>query len=54
VIWPKAGCASIAFAAMAPIDFLPLPAAPHATSRAGALLPSFLAKQQSRLAAILR
>jgi len=43
LIWPKAGCASIAYAAMAPIDFLPLPAS-----------PSFLAKQQSRLAAILR
>jgi len=43
LIWPKAGCASIAYAAMAPIDFLPLPAA-----------PPFLAKQQSRLAAILR
>jgi uncharacterized protein (DUF736 family) len=43
LIWPKVGCASIAYAAMAPIDFLPLPAA-----------PSFLAKQQSRLAAILR
>jgi len=43
LIWPKTGCASIAYAAMAPIDFLPLPAA-----------PSFLAKQQSRLAAILR
>jgi hypothetical protein len=43
LIWPKTGCASIAYAAMAPIDFLPLPAA-----------PPFLAKQQSRLAAILR
>src|SRR3546814_6217357 len=43
LIWPKAGYASIAYAAMAPIDFLPLPAA-----------PSFLAKQESRLAAILR
>jgi uncharacterized protein (DUF736 family) len=42
-IWPKAGCASIAYAAMAPIDFLPLPAA-----------PSFLARQQSRSRAILR
>ncbi|WP_210332669.1 hypothetical protein [Methylosinus sp. H3A] len=42
-IWPKAGCASIAYAAMAPIDFLPLTAA-----------PSFLAKQQSRSRAILR
>src|SRR3546814_8410801 len=38
LIWPKAGYASIAYAAMAPIDFLPLPAA-----------PSFLAKQESRL-----
>ncbi|MGH7186218.1 MAG: hypothetical protein ACREIB_08090, partial [Pseudomonadota bacterium] len=35
LIWPKAGCASTAYAAMAPINFLPLPAA-----------PSFLAKQQ--------
>jgi hypothetical protein len=43
LIWPEAGCASIAYAATAPIDFLPLPAA-----------PSFLAKQESRLAAILR
>jgi hypothetical protein len=43
LIWPEAGFALIAYAAMAPIDFLPLPAT-----------PSFLAKQQSRLAAILR
>ncbi|WP_189521752.1 MULTISPECIES: hypothetical protein [unclassified Mesorhizobium] len=43
LIWPKVGCASIAYAAMAPIDFLPLPAA-----------PTFLAKQETRLAAILR
>ena len=35
--------ASTAYGATAPIDFLPLPAA-----------PSFLAKQESRLAAILR
>jgi hypothetical protein len=42
-IWPKAGCASIAYAAMAPNDFLPLTAA-----------PSFLARQQSRSCAILR
>jgi hypothetical protein len=35
--------ASTAYGAMAPIDFLPLSAA-----------PPFLAKQQSRLAAILR
>lgn len=43
LIWPKGGCASIAYAAMAPIDFLPLPA-----------VPSFLAKQETRLATILR
>jgi len=43
LIWPQAGFASIAFAAMAPIDFLPLTAA-----------PSFLAEQESLTAAILR
>jgi len=43
VIWPKTGCASIAYAAMAPVNFLPLPAA-----------PAFLAQQQSLPAAILR
>ena len=43
LIWPKAGCASIAFAAMTPVKFLPLPAA-----------PSFLARQETRRIAILR
>lgn len=43
LICPKPGFASIACAAMASIDFLPLPAA-----------PAFLAKQQSLPAAILR
>jgi len=43
LIWPKTGCASIAAAAMAPVNFLPLPAA-----------PSFLARQESLPAAILR
>ena len=36
LIWPKAGCASIAYGATAASNFLPLPAA-----------PSFLAGQQS-------
>jgi hypothetical protein len=36
LIWPQGGCASIASAAMAPVNFLPLPAA-----------PSFLAKQET-------
>ena len=36
LIWPKAGCASIAYAATAASNFLPLPAA-----------PSFLARQES-------
>ncbi|MGH6753503.1 MAG: hypothetical protein ACREDP_15165, partial [Bradyrhizobium sp.] len=35
-IWPKAGCASIAYDATAASNFLPLPAA-----------PSFLARQES-------
>jgi hypothetical protein len=43
LIWPQAGFASIAYAAMAPVNFLPLPAA-----------PSFLAKQETSPAAILR
>jgi len=43
LIWPKTGCASIAYAAMAPINFLPLSAA-----------RSFLAKQESGSGAILR
>jgi len=43
LIWPQAGCASIAYAAMAPVNFLPLPAA-----------PSFLAKQETSPTAILR
>lgn len=43
LIWPKAGSASIALAAMTPINFLPLPAA-----------LSFLARQESSPAAILR
>src|SRR5690606_36773336 len=43
LIWPKVGNASIAYAATARLDFLPLPAA-----------PSFLARQQSRVRAVLR
>ncbi|WP_225890116.1 hypothetical protein [Indioceanicola profundi] len=43
LIWPKVGCASIAYAATAPIDFLPLSAA-----------RPFLASQESRSRAILR
>lgn len=43
LIWPKAGCASIAYGSMAPVKFLPLPAA-----------PSFLARQETRRIAILR
>ncbi|MBK5950322.1 hypothetical protein CH339_14320 [Rhodobium orientis] len=43
LIWPKAGCASIAYGAMAPVRFLPLPAG-----------PSFLARQETRRIAILR
>ncbi len=43
LIWPKAGCASIAYGSMAPVKFLPLPAA-----------PPFLANQETRRIAILR
>jgi uncharacterized protein (DUF736 family) len=43
LIWPKDGFASIAYAATARHDFLPLPAA-----------PSFLARQESRACAVLR
>jgi hypothetical protein len=43
LIWPKTGCASIAYGAMAPVGFLPLPAA-----------PPFLARQETRRIAILR
>ncbi|KIZ33997.1 MULTISPECIES: hypothetical protein [Rhodopseudomonas] len=43
LIWPKTGCASIAYGAMAPVNFLPLPAA-----------PPFLASQETRRIAILR
>ena len=37
LIWPKTGCASIAYGAMTPAKFLPLPAA-----------PPFLASQETR------
>jgi hypothetical protein len=43
LIWPKAGCASIAYGSMAPVKFLPLSAA-----------PPFLARQETRRIAILR
>jgi hypothetical protein len=43
LIWPKTGCASIAYGAMAPVKFFPLPAA-----------PPFLASQETRRIAILR
>ncbi|MAS15337.1 MAG: hypothetical protein CMH69_18790 [Nitratireductor sp.] len=43
LIWPKTGCASIAYGAMTPVKFFPLPAA-----------PPFLARQETRRIAILR
>ncbi len=43
LIWPKTGYASIAYGAMTPVKFLPLPAA-----------PPFLASQETRRIAILR
>lgn len=43
LIWPKTGCASIAYGAMMSARFLPLPA-----------VPSFLASQETRRIAILR
>tara|TARA_B100000614_G_scaffold140844_1_gene125198 strand:- start:192 stop:395 length:204 start_codon:yes stop_codon:yes gene_type:complete len=43
LIWPKTGCASIAYGAMAPVKFLPL-----------AATRPFLARQETRRIAILR
>ena len=43
LIWPKTGCASIAYGAMTLVKFLPLPAT-----------PPFLAQQETRRIAILR
>jgi hypothetical protein len=52
LIWPKDGCASIASAAMAARDFLPLGL--PSRKRAGTPVRPFLASQESLAAAILR